>query len=184
MRITGGAWRSRPVAGPSRGAPLRPTPDALREQAFQVLSPHLEGAVLLDLFAGTGVVSLEALSRGVALAVMCEQAATAQTLIRRNFASLDVPAAAWELHPGPTARSLPRLASCGVRATLAWCDPPFSDWDAGIEALALAASSGVLAAGALVVVELPPKRSIVLPVFETVRPLRGAVLLRVLPSGP
>lgn len=178
MRITGGAWRSRSVQGPPRGTPLRPTPDALREQAFQVLSPALEGAVLLDLFAGTGVVSLEALSRGAVRAVLCEQARPAQDLIRRNFASLDVPAAAWELHPGPTDRSLARLAARGLRASLAWCDPPFAEWDEGLEVLALAASSGVLAAGALAVVELPPKRSVALPGFETVRPLRGAVLLR------
>ncbi|HPC84313.1 MAG TPA: RsmD family RNA methyltransferase [Thermoanaerobaculaceae bacterium] len=178
MRITGGAWRSRTVAGPPRGAPLRPTPDALREQAFGVLSPHLAGAVFLDLFAGTGAVSLEALSRGAALAVLCEQARTAQELIRRNFAGLGVPPEAWELHPGPVARSLPRLAARGLRATLAWCDPPFADWEAGLDALALAASTSVLAAGALVVLELPPKRTVALAGFETARPLRGAVLLR------
>lgn len=178
MRITGGAWRSRPVTGPSRGTALRPTPDALREQAFQVLAPHLEGAVLLDLFAGTGVVSLEALSRGAARVVMCEQARPAQDLIRRNFAALGVPAEAWELHPGPAERALPRLASRGIRASLAWCDPPFAEWDGGLEVLALAASAGVLASGTLVVVELPPKRTVALPGFETVRPLRGAVLLR------
>lgn len=178
MRITGGAWRSRPVAGPRRGAALRPTPDALREQAFGVLAPHLEGAILADLFAGTGVVSLEALARGAARVVLCERARAAQDLIRRNFAALGVPPEAWELVPGPVAAALPRLAARGLRASLAWCDPPFSDWDAGLEALALAAATGVLAAGALAVVELPPRRVVALPGFETIRQLRGAVLLR------
>jgi len=178
VRITGGVWRSRLVAGPPRGTRLRPTPDALREQAFQVLSPHLEGAVLVDLFAGTGVVSLEALSRGAALAVMCEPARAVQKLIRRNFASLGAPPGAWELHPGPAEQVLPRLAARGLRATLAWCDPPFGAWDQGPEVLALAVATGVLAAGALVVVELPPRRAFALPGFEPIRPLRGAVLFR------
>lgn len=182
MRITGGVWCSRVVAGPPRGAPLRPTPDALREQAFGVLMPHLGDAVLLDLFAGTGVVSLEALSRGAGRAVLCERARVAQELIRRNFAALSVPREAWELLPMSAAQALPALAGRGVRATLAWCDPPFSEWDRGLEALSLAASSGVLADGALVVVELPPRRTVTLPGFESVRPLRGAVLLRLLPQ--
>jgi len=178
VRITGGLLGSRSVLGPSRGAPLRPTPDALREQAFGVLTPYLDGAVFLDLFAGTGVVSLEALSRGAARVVLCEQAAVAQALIRRNFATIGISREAWELHPGPVERALPRLATGGVRATLAWCDPPFADWDQGLTALSLARDLGVLAPGCRVVVELPPKRELQLPGFESIRTLRGAVLLR------
>lgn len=178
MRITGGTLGSRTVLGPPRGAPLRPTPDALREQAFQVLTPWLDGAVFLDLFAGTGVVSLEALSRGAARVILCEQAVAAQALIRRNLKDLDVAPTAWALHPGPVERALPRLAAQGVRATVAWCDPPFAAWDDGLEALTLARELGVLAADARVVVELPPRREVDLPGFEPVRTLRGAILLR------
>ncbi|MCU0293082.1 MAG: RsmD family RNA methyltransferase [Thermoanaerobaculaceae bacterium] len=178
MRITGGTLGSRAVLGPPRGAPLRPTPDALREQAFQVLAPWLGGAVFLDLFAGTGVVSLEALSRGAARVILCEQAAAAQALIRRNLGSMGLAPEAWELHPGPVERALPRIAAQGVRATLAWCDPPFAAWDDGLKALAQARELGVLAPDARVVVELPPKRDVHLPGFEPVRTLRGAVLLR------
>lgn len=178
MRITGGTLGSRTVLGPPGGTPLRPTPDALREQAFQVLTPWLEGAVFLDLFAGTGVVSLEALSRGAALVVLCEQAAAAQALIRRNLAALGIAPQAWALHPGPVERTLQRIATQGVHATLAWCDPPFAAWDEGLAALALARELGVLAPEARVVVELPPKRSVGLPGFEPIRALRGAVLLR------
>lgn len=178
MRITGGRWASRTVLGPPRGAALRPTPDALREQAFAVLAGQLDGATFLDLFAGTGAVSLEALSRGAARVVLCEQAAPALALIRRNFAALEVSRDAWDLIPGPAERAVSRLAVSGVVATLAWCDPPFGDWDAGVRVLAMAASAGVLAAGALVVVELPPRRTVELPGFEPVRPLRGAVLIR------
>ena len=50
MRVTGGAWASRRIAGPPKGAPLRPTPDALREQAFAILGPRLPGAGFLDLW--------------------------------------------------------------------------------------------------------------------------------------
>lgn len=178
MRITGGQWASRTVLGPPRGAEVRPTPDALREQAFAVLAGQLAGATFLDLFAGTGVVSLEALSRGAARVVLCERAAPALALIRRNFAALDVPPDAWELIPGSTEKTLARLRARGIVATLAWCDPPFGDWDAGMQVLATAGGAGVLAAGALVVVELPPRRAVDLPGFEVIRPLRGAVLIR------
>lgn len=178
MRITGGMLGSRSVLGPSRGAPLRPTPDALREQAFGVLAPFLEGVAFLDLFAGTGVISLEALSRGATRVVLCEQSAVAQVLIRRNFETIGIPRDAWELHPGAVERTLPRLAAGGLRAALAWCDPPFTDWNQGLVALTLARELGVLAPAARVVLEVPPKREVDLPGFEPIRSLRGAVLLR------
>ncbi len=179
MRITGGAWASRRIAGPAKGAPLRPTPDALREQAFAVLGPRLAGAAFLDLFAGTGVNSLEALSRGAARSVLVERAPAAATLIRRNFAALAVPDAAWELIARDAIQALAALAQRGVRFDLAWCDPPFVAWEDGVAALATAREAGVLAAGAEVVLEAPPKAEPAIPGFAVVRALRGAFLLRV-----
>ncbi len=179
MRVTGGAWASRRLAGPPKGAPIRPTPDALREQAFAVLGPRLGGARFLDLFAGTGVNALEALSRGAAGAVLVERAAGAAALIRRNFAALAVPDAAWELLARDVRQALAALAAHGRTFGVAWCDPPFAEWQAGPDALARAREIGVLGAGAEVVLEAPPKADVAIAGFEVVRQLRGAYLLRV-----
>ena len=88
MRITGGRWRSRRLKGPGRAATLRPTPDALRERVFAVLG-DLDGAVVLDLFAGTGAVGLEALSRGAAQVVSVDRHRSAARLVRHNRDALD-----------------------------------------------------------------------------------------------
>jgi 16S rRNA (guanine966-N2)-methyltransferase len=172
-------WASRRVPGPPTGSALRPTPDALREQAFAILAPRLPEALFLDLFAGTGIVSLEALSRGAAKALLVEHNGAAGGLIRRNFDALNVPAERFELVRLAVRRALPALAHAGVRCDLAWCDPPFADWEEGLAALAAANAQGVLTAGAAVVLEAPPKRVPVIPGFAIVRALRGAFLLEV-----
>ncbi len=179
MRITGGSWASRRVNGPPKSSSLRPTPDSLREQAFAVLGPRLPGAAFLDLFAGTGVNSLEALSRGVAKVVLVEQAPAAAALIRRNFAALGVPDARWELEVREAERALPLLAERGAACAFAWCDPPFASWEEGLQVLGLARELGVLRPGAEVVLEAPPRSEPKLPGFSPVRELRGAFLLRV-----
>jgi 16S rRNA (guanine966-N2)-methyltransferase len=179
VRITGGSWTSRRVGGPPRGSGLRPTPDALREQAFAVLGPHLPGAVFLDLFAGTGIDSLEALSRGAAKAFLVERAPAAATLIRRNFGALAVPDGRWELEVREAGRALRALSGRGVSCTLAWCDPPFASWNEGVEALVLARELSVLRAGAEAVLEAPPRSEPHVAGFSLVRELRGAFLLRV-----
>jgi len=179
VRITGGSWASHRVAGPGRGTPLRPTPDALREQAFAILGSRLAGAAFLDLFAGTGVNALEALSRGASRVVLVERAPTAGELIRRNFAALAVPEERWELIAQEAQRALPELTARRVACAFAWCDPPFSSWADGPAALTLARELGVLPPGAEVVLEAPPKVRVALPGFSLVRELRGAFLLRV-----
>ncbi len=156
---------------------MRPTPDALREQAFAIIGPHLAGAVFLDLFAGTGVNSLEALSRGAGRAILVERASAAATLIRRNFGALEVPEERWELVTAEAGRALPALAARGVACALAWCDPPFDAWAEGTVALATARRLGVVCAGAHAVLEAPPKVSPAVDGFAVVRELRGAFLL-------
>jgi len=179
VRITGGAWAKRRLTGPPSSSDIRPTPDALREQAFAVLAPWLPGAVFLDLFAGTGANSLEALSRGAATALLVEQSRAAAELIRRNVAAFAVPPERVRLVAEPAERAVARLAREGARAGVAWCDPPFPAWDDGPAALVLARSSGLLAPGARVVLEVPPRREVAIDGFEIVRELRGAVLLMV-----
>src|SRR3954449_2968305 len=91
MRIVGGRWRGRSLAGPKSDA-IRPTSDRLRETIFNILShaydDPVEGARVLDLFAGTGALGLEALSRGAAFALLVDDAAEARALLRENVAAL------------------------------------------------------------------------------------------------
>ena len=178
MRITGGVWASRRVAGPGRATQLRPTPDFLREQAFAIFAARLPRVAFLDLFAGTGVNSLEALSRGAATALLVERAPAAAALIHRNFGLLRVPEEQWLLIARDARSALSELAGRRIICPLAWCDPPFASWEDGPAALALARELGVLPPGAEVVLEVPPKGEIALPGFAVVRELRGAFLLR------
>src|SRR5260370_29655127 len=89
MRVIAGTYRSR-ILKSLKGLALRPTSDRLRETLFNVLSPNIAGSRFVDLFAGTGAIGIEALSRGAAEVVFIENHARAATLIRRNLESLVV----------------------------------------------------------------------------------------------
>src|SRR5690348_15778096 len=93
MRVIAGKFRSRPLRS-LRGLDIRPTSDRLRETLFNVLTAGnpqaLEGSVWLDLFAGTGAVGIEALSRGSALVYFVEHSRRAVELIRGNLESLGI----------------------------------------------------------------------------------------------
>src|ERR1700730_15987829 len=90
MRVIAGTYRSRLLKS-LKGLALRPTSDRLRETLFNVLGLHVSGARFLDLFAGTGAIGIEALSRGATEVVFIEKHPPAATLIRRNLDSLGVP---------------------------------------------------------------------------------------------
>ena len=190
MRITGGAWRSRRLRGPSRGLRLRPTPDALRERAFAVLGERVTGARFLDLFAGTGAVALEALSRGAAAAVLVESHRGAAAILRHNLETLEVPPERARLILRPAAAAVRALARAGERFSLAWADPPFEVWESGLEALVLAAELGVLEPGATACLECPARAAFgedVAPNLTVRRDLTGGasrlVLLEVVTGG-
>ena len=87
MRIIAGERRGHKFDGPKAG-PTRPTSDLVRESIFNILGPRVEGRVVVDLFAGTGALGLEALSRGAARAILVEQNRQNVTLIHRNLAIL------------------------------------------------------------------------------------------------
>src|SRR6202040_1293606 len=89
MRVIAGTYRSR-ILKSLKGFALRPTSDRLRETLFNVLTPNISGARFADLFAGTGAIGIEALSRGAAEVVFIENHAPAATLIRRNLESLGI----------------------------------------------------------------------------------------------
>lgn len=87
VRIIGGMWRSRRLSVPSVPG-LRPTPDRVRETLFNWLQPYIAGARCLDLFAGTGALCLESLSRGAREVVMVESAPVALEALRHNIEAL------------------------------------------------------------------------------------------------
>ena len=89
MRIIAGGLRSRTLQAPP-GLATRPTSDRLRETLFNVLAPRIEGAAFLDLYAGSGAVGIEALSRGAARVVFVERAAPALKVLRTNLERLEI----------------------------------------------------------------------------------------------
>jgi 16S rRNA (guanine966-N2)-methyltransferase len=89
MRVIAGTYRSR-ILKSLKGLALRPTSDRLRETLFNVLGPGVAGSRFVDLFAGTGAIGIEALSRGAAEVVFVENHAPTAALIRRNLASLGI----------------------------------------------------------------------------------------------
>jgi 16S rRNA (guanine(966)-N(2))-methyltransferase RsmD len=93
MRIIAGQFRSRQLKSLKKLA-IRPTSDMLRETLFNILGPRVEGTRFLDLFAGTGAVGIEAISRGAALAVLVENHRPAAKLISENLALLEITTAA------------------------------------------------------------------------------------------
>src|ERR1700689_3489126 len=91
MCIIAGRYRSRPLQAPA-GLATRPSSDRLRETLFNVLAPRIQGAAFLDLYAGSGAVGIEALSRGAASVVFVERAPKAISVLRENLGRLDVTA--------------------------------------------------------------------------------------------
>ena len=155
MRIIGGAHRGRALAGLGKGdaaAHLRPTSDRVREALFNVLAggygDPVPGARVLDLFAGTGALGLEALSRGAASASFVESGRKALGLLRQNIARCGAGEAARVLpldarRPGPNP---------GAPHDLVFLDPPYGK-GLGEAALAAALAGGWIADDALIVWE-------------------------------
>ena len=124
MRILSGSARGRPLKGP-KGPGIRPTADRVRETLFNVLGQYLEGGEVLDLFAGTGALALEALSRGAARAVLVDSGREALGLIRENAAALGF-AERCEVLPSDALRALEHLGREGRRFALVFADPPYA----------------------------------------------------------
>jgi 16S rRNA (guanine966-N2)-methyltransferase len=152
MRVVGGRLRSRPIAGPkSQG--LRPTADRLREALFNILAhaygDPVSGARVLDLFAGTGALGIEAISRGAAFALFVDDGVEARALLRENVGTLGLGGVTRIFRRDVT--KLGRVAPLEP-FTLAFLDPPYGKGLAE-KALASARDGGWLKPEALVVVE-------------------------------
>jgi 16S rRNA (guanine966-N2)-methyltransferase len=152
MRGVGGRLRGRALAGPKSHA-IRPTADRLRESLFNILV-HSHGdpmaqARVLDLFAGTGALGIEALSRGAAFALFIDDGAEARALMRENVTALGLGGATRIFRRDATKLG---LAYPVEPFSLAFLDPPYGQGLAE-KSLASARSGGWFAPGALVVVE-------------------------------
>jgi 16S rRNA (guanine966-N2)-methyltransferase len=150
LRIIGGEWRGRRIRFPGKGG-IRPTPDRVRETLFNWLMAKVSGSRCLDLFAGSGALGLEALSRGAARVTFVERdrenaaslAATVAALAPSRAAVIEADALAW-------------LAGAPEAFDVVFLDPPFAAGLLG-EAIRLLESRGWLADDALIYVEMPAK---------------------------
>jgi 16S rRNA (guanine966-N2)-methyltransferase len=162
VRVVGGVLRGRAIAAPGSQA-VRPTSDRLRESIFDILAHRyddaVEGARVIDLFAGTGALGLEALSRGAARALFVDEGAEARALLRQNIEALGLGGVTRVFRRDATKLG---LAPPGEAFTLAFLDPPYGK---GLAPLALAelARGNWLAPDALVVIEEAAGATLELP---------------------
>jgi len=129
---------------------VRPTADRVREAVFGILGDGVEGAAVLDLFAGTGAMALEALSRGAAGAVLVESSPAALGALRANVAALEAEGAV--CLPLDYREAVRRLSAKGRTFDLVFLDPPYGKGLVGRSA-ELLSRAGILAPGAVVVAE-------------------------------
>lgn len=140
MRVIAGEFRSRKLKT-LPGLKTRPTPDRLREALFNVLSPRIAETVFLDLYAGTGAVGIEALSRGSRRAIFVERSRAAAQTIRDNLRALGLESRA-EVFTSKPAPVLERLS-----ADIVFLDPPYEmedEYETAMNALASGASKLVI----------------------------------------
>lgn len=152
MRVIAGTLRSRTLEAPA-GLATRPSSDRLRETLFNVLAPRVAGARFLDLYAGSGAVGIEALSRGAAEVVFVERAAPALKVLRANLGRLEL-TDGFRIVAGSVGGFL-RKADPGARFDLVFLDPPYDAAGEYATVLGLlgGAAGGLLAEGALVIAE-------------------------------
>ena len=159
MRVIAGKYRSRTLRS-LPGLDLRPTADRLRETLFNVLTAGnpaaLEGTVWLDLYAGTGAVGIEALSRGASLVYFAESAARAAELIKRNLGSLGI-GTGFQILKQDSVRALRTLDSGGTVADFVFLDPPYDMEDTYIQVLSALARSPLLKPATTVIAEHPKR---------------------------
>lgn len=155
MRVIAGKYRSRPLQS-LRGMDVRPTSDRLRETLFNVLTAGkpeaLDGSVWLDLFAGTGAVGIEALSRGAKEVHFVESSAAAADAIRHNLQSLGISSGS-RIIQEPLPRAFWRMERQRVAADVVFLDPPYRMRAAYTETLHSLADSSLIWAMSIVIAE-------------------------------
>jgi 16S rRNA (guanine966-N2)-methyltransferase len=148
MRVVAGLYGGRRLVAPA-GSATRPTSDRVREALFSVLGASVQGARVLDLYAGSGALGIEALSRGAASAVFVDHAPKAIAAVRANLEALGIEAAVHRMQARAALRPPPEAAAA---YDLVFLDPPYRR-AAGLGQELSEALPAVLAAGARVVSE-------------------------------
>ena len=119
MRVIGGEFRSR-ILKSLPGLDVRPTPDRMREALFSILAPRIEGTLFADIYAGTGAVGIEALSRGAKKTIFIEHSQSAVEVIRTNLKSLGLESRS-RIWQGRAASIIPKIEPVDI----AFLDPPY-----------------------------------------------------------
>ncbi len=164
VRVIAGKFKSRQLRS-LRGTSLRPTSDRLRETLFDILGDAVQDSIFVDLFAGTGAVGIEAISRGAHRAIFVEQHAPAVRLIRENLKSLEIAIEA-EIVQMDAIRGLGKLASQHGRIDFIFLDPPYAQADEYERVLEFIGSADMLATAGLVIAEHTKKLE--LPLFAEI----------------
>src|SRR3954470_22881370 len=153
MRIIAGKYRSRQIQTVA-GNDVRPTTDMLRETLFNVVAAArpLEGTVWLDVYAGSGAIGIEALSRGARQVYFVESSRPGVMVIRKNLQSLKI-ASGWQVLEQPAVRALRQLDAEAVSADVVFLDPPYEDAEAYEQALSFLSQSRLLKPQTTVVAE-------------------------------
>ena len=150
MRIMSGKFRGRRLKGP-RSMDLRPTGDRLKETLFNIVAPEIAGSRVLDVFAGTGAIGLEALSRGAQQVVFIESGQEALRLIRQNLALCGI-TEGFRILQGDVFAALRTLAREAFAADLTFLDPPYQ-WRPYGDLLEILFGTGIARPGSKVVIE-------------------------------
>jgi 16S rRNA (guanine966-N2)-methyltransferase len=175
MRIIAGKFRSRQLKS-IKGVALRPTSDKLRETLFNVLGELVVDARFVDLFAGTGAVGIEALSRGAREAIFVEKHSPSSALIKKNLESLEIREGARVL-TSDALQALKRLSeepAARARVDILFLDPPYAEKQQYASVLSFLGGANLLTENAVVIAE--HQRSLDLP--ETFDKLERVRVLR------
>jgi 16S rRNA (guanine966-N2)-methyltransferase len=150
MRVIAGKYRSRVLKGPG-SLKLRPTSDRLRETLFNVLGPAVAESLFIDVFAGTGAIGIEAISRGAAETIFIESSAKTAQLVRQNLEALRIQNA--ELIQADAVAGLEKIASRRALADFVFVDPPYENVEDYSRVLEFLDGSHLIAPQGVVIVE-------------------------------
>lgn len=161
MRVIAGTFRSRLLVSP-RGTATRPTSDRLRETLFNIISTRIEGSHFVDLYAGTGAVGIEAVSRGAAQVWFAENAAPALAAIQANLTALKITRGI-TIEDRGTGAVLQRLAKSAKPIDIVFLDPPYeaeAEYEGTLNFFGSARGRQILSPDAVVVAEHATKSTL------------------------
>lgn len=177
MRIIAGSKRGTLLAAP-QGRNTRPTLDRVKESLFGILQFDIPGATVLDLFAGSGALGLEALSRGASLAVFCDHDRQSLTAVKQNIEKLGF-AARCVVYAADYQTALQRAEAAGHVFDVVFLDPPYASGYA-LQAMDTILARGLLKKDGVAVIEHDPKDSVAYEGFTADTRKYGDVALTLL----